>query len=218
MDKREKLFFLFIIVAINDLAIFIAYSLIYPYYYYTSIFNNWLMICIIIVTLAVEWSIFLYLLIKLKNKNMPLKLLIKRESVPRKELLTYSAIFAGVVISTSILLTLFYKVFYQINNLNLSIILIGGFTCAPTIGIVEETIWRAYIFNELKFEYDKKWKAIIYSSLSYSLFHGFEPIKLVVTFIIGITGCIVIDKIKNAWPLIISHAIAEFLAWTFYIL
>ena len=214
MEKREKLILLIISVIVNDLVIFIAFSAIYPYYFSNlMIFNNWLLIYTIIITLSIDWILFLYLWFNLKKKQMPLKLILKKESISIKEILIYSLIFFFIIIGITITTSLFFKTYYQITGLYLGIVLIGGITCGLTVGFVEELIWRAYLFNELKFEYGSKWRAIIITSISYSLFHGFEPLKLIMTFIIGIIRCVILDKIKTAWPIIISHGISESLWW-----
>jgi membrane protease YdiL (CAAX protease family) len=77
------------------------------------------------------------------------------------------------------------------------------------IALVEEIIFRGYIFKKLMDIRDSKWFAIIVSSVLFGFFHIFSGniIQIVVTAFIGFLLCLFREKIKNCslLSLIIAH-------------
>jgi membrane protease YdiL (CAAX protease family) len=77
------------------------------------------------------------------------------------------------------------------------------------IALVEEIIFRGYIFKKLIDLKNSKWFAIIVSSVLFGLFHIFKGniIQVVMTTLIGILLCLFREKIKNCslLSLIIAH-------------
>lgn len=79
------------------------------------------------------------------------------------------------------------------------------------VALVEELIFRGYIFKKLLDIKNSKWFAIIISSLIFGFFHIFngDILQVIVTFIMGIIFCLFREKIKNCstLSLIIIHGL-----------
>ncbi|MBD3227179.1 MAG: CPBP family intramembrane metalloprotease [Candidatus Lokiarchaeota archaeon] len=217
MNKKEKITYLILPIAINDILAILIISILYPIYQTNvELYNFLIMIIFGIIIMVIEWSFFLLLLRKLKSENTPIKLLWRPEKVPNKQVILFGAIFGVIIIGLSLLMSWFYLITIELSHQYYIYTLILIILTSITAGITEETIWRAYAFKELNFEYNSLWKAILVSSVSFSLFHGFDPIKLLITFIIGCAACWIFYKIKNVYPLIITHIIADILSWALF--
>lgn len=83
-----------------------------------------------------------------------------------------------------------------------------------TAGLVEELIWRGY-FIEKQLEAGKtRWRAIIYSSVSFALIHGIILVdKLIVTFTWGIIAGAYYVKERNIPVLMATHTVIDVIAF-----
>jgi membrane protease YdiL (CAAX protease family) len=216
MDKKDKLQFLFLPVIVIDIFYLILFGFLYPIYsnYATYMFLFLLIGGIGLV--VIEWIFFFLLYLKLKSKNMTIKDIWIQEARSKKDLMLYGSIYFVALAGLGILLILYYRSLGNVSN-TFPLLILYIFVSIST-GIVEETIWRSYAFWEMRFKFGSKWKAIIFSSLSFALFHGFEPLSIIFGFIIGIIACLIFDKIKNTYPLIIAHIAADLIAWILYFL
>lgn len=81
------------------------------------------------------------------------------------------------------------------------------------VALVEELVFRGYIFHKLLEIKDSKWFAIIISSLLFGLFHIFNGniIQIFMTAFIGLIYCIFREKIKGCTllSLIIAHGVYD---------
>ncbi len=81
------------------------------------------------------------------------------------------------------------------------------------VALVEELVFRGYIFHKLLGIKDSKWFAIIISSLLFGLFHIFNgnTIQVFMTAFIGLIYCIFREKIKECTllSLIIAHGVYD---------
>lgn len=79
------------------------------------------------------------------------------------------------------------------------------------VALVEELIFRGYIFNKLLEIRSSKWFAIIMSSVLFGLFHIFNGnlIQVLMTVFLGLIFCIFREKIKGCTliSLIIAHGV-----------
>lgn len=88
------------------------------------------------------------------------------------------------------------------------------------VALVEELIFRGYIFKKLLQIKDNKVLAIIISSVIFGLFHIFNGniLQVIMTIMIGIVYCVLREKIKNCTTLslIFIHGIYDALI-TFWV-
>jgi len=79
------------------------------------------------------------------------------------------------------------------------------------VALVEELIFRGYIFNKLMIIKNNKCLAIIVSSILFGLFHVFNGnlMQILITALIGVIYCLCREKIKNCTilSLIVAHGI-----------
>ena len=79
------------------------------------------------------------------------------------------------------------------------------------VALVEEVIFRGYLFKKLLDISGTKWVAILASSALFGLFHIWSgnPWQIVITAAIGLYWCVCRDKIKHCTvlSLIIAHAL-----------
>jgi len=79
------------------------------------------------------------------------------------------------------------------------------------VALVEELIFRGYIFNKLMLIKNNKWLAIIVSSILFGLFHVFNGnlMQILITALIGVIYCLCREKIKNCTilSLIVAHGV-----------
>ena len=166
----------------------------------------------------IEWSFFIYIWIRLRSENVSIKEIYKREEIPIKQITIYGilsfCVFNGLVFFIFIYYTFIFPYPFKMPA-NVSTLILMVIIVPITAGICEETIWRAYNFWELNEEWDSKWKAILVSSISFGFFHGIDFVKIGLTIILGIAACLIYFKIKNLYPLIISHIIADM--WSFFL-
>lgn len=88
------------------------------------------------------------------------------------------------------------------------------------VALIEELIFRGYIFNKLLQIKDSKVPAIIISSVIFGLFHIFNGnvLQVIMTTMLGIVYCVLREKIKNCTTLslIFIHGIYDALI-TFWV-
>jgi len=78
-----------------------------------------------------------------------------------------------------------------------------------TAPLVEETIWRGFALPRLR----GYWRAILWSSLSFALFHGiFSPTVLLATFLLGLTWGWLYQQTKSTLPGMVLHFFSRYLA------
>jgi len=79
------------------------------------------------------------------------------------------------------------------------------------VALVEELIFRGYIFNKLMIIKNNKGLAIIISSILFGLFHIFNGdfLQILITTLIGIVYCLCRERIKNCTilSLIVAHGV-----------
>jgi hypothetical protein len=86
-----------------------------------------------------------------------------------------------------------------------------------TAGFCEELIWRGYIITRLEARGRSRRLAVLLSAVSFALIHGlFFPVKLLVTFLIGIVTGLYYTRERNLVPLMVTHLIAD--VWSFGLL
>lgn len=209
MNKIEKIVLLILPIIFIDLGYMLAGILINPMSTDFSVF----LYCLIAV---IEWIFFLYVWIRIKSEQLSLKEIYRREEQPKKQVILYGMVFFLIINGMVLLIYLYYKNLYPMSfkfPLNIFNLLLMGFIVPITAGICEETIWRGRIAWELSNEWNSKMKAALVSSVSFAFFHGFDPFKLATTFVIGFAGSLIYLRIKNLYPLIASHIIADI--WSF---
>jgi membrane protease YdiL (CAAX protease family) len=99
-------------------------------------------------------------------------------------------------------------VHFELSNSHIIFKGISGLIIAP---VLEELLFRKYMFTNLLKKYSLNWSIII-SSLFFSLIHIPSYRNLIPTFIFGIICCIVYLKTKNILYTIILHFFAN-LTW-----
>lgn len=83
-----------------------------------------------------------------------------------------------------------------------------------TAGFVEELIWRGYFVEKLIAIGRTEWRAIVYSSISFAVIHGFIIVdKLVVTFIWGIIAGAYYVRERNIPFLMATHIVVDVIAF-----
>lgn len=83
-----------------------------------------------------------------------------------------------------------------------------------TAGFVEELIWRGYFVERLIAIGKTERGAIIYSSISFALIHGFIIVdKLIVTFIWGVIAGAYYVRERNIPVLMITHVVVDVIAF-----
>ena len=79
------------------------------------------------------------------------------------------------------------------------------------VALVEEVVFRGYLFKKLLDISGSKWLAILASSALFGLFHiwGGNPWQIVITAAIGLYWCVCREKVKHCTvlSLIIAHAL-----------
>lgn len=218
MNKHEKLIFLLFPIVLIDILTMIIIVLLFPLYSESLALYNFIFISVTpILVVIIEWFFFVFLLKTLSSKKVSLKAIWNRENAPKRQVIIYGLLFFIVINGLVLLMSWYYLSVYGSPSENIYMIILSVVIAPITAGITEETIWRAFTFWELKDEYTSKWKAALVSSISFALFHGIDPVKIGFTFIIGIIACLTYNKMKNAYPLIIAHIIADVLGFGIYI-
>lgn len=83
-----------------------------------------------------------------------------------------------------------------------------------TARFVEELIWRGYFIEKLQAAGKTKWRAIVYSSISFAFIHGFfVPDKLAVTFLFGVIAAAYYYSERNIPVLMASHVVLDVIAF-----
>lgn len=78
-----------------------------------------------------------------------------------------------------------------------------------TAPLVEETIWRGFALPRLR----GYWRAILWSSLSFALFHGiFSPTVLLATFLLGLVWGWLYQRTESTLPGMVLHFLSRYLA------
>jgi membrane protease YdiL (CAAX protease family) len=81
---------------------------------------------------------------------------------------------------------------------------------SATAGFTEELIWRGYIITELEARGRGMWSAIVLAAISFALIHGiYFPVKLLVTFLLGIVAGYYYFRERKLIPLMLIHFIAD---------
>jgi len=74
---------------------------------------------------------------------------------------------------------------------------------------LEETIWRGYTIPRLQ----GIWRSLLFTSLSFALFHGiFNPLAVVATFIQGLVWGWVYRRTESIVPSMVLHFLSRYLA------
>ena len=74
---------------------------------------------------------------------------------------------------------------------------------------LEETIWRGYSIPRLQ----GVWRSLLFTSLSFALFHGiFNPLAVVATFIQGLVWGWVCRRTSSTVPSMVLHFLSRYLA------
>jgi len=83
-----------------------------------------------------------------------------------------------------------------------------------TAGFVEELIWRGYFIEKLIATGKTERRAIVYSSISFALIHGFIIVdKLIVTFVWGIISGAYYVRERNIPVLMATHIVVDVIAF-----
>jgi len=77
---------------------------------------------------------------------------------------------------------------------------------------LEETIWRGYAIPRIK----GVWRSLLFSSLSFALFHGiFNPLVVVATFLQGLIWGWAYRRTESTLPSMVLHFLSRYLALVF---
>jgi len=77
---------------------------------------------------------------------------------------------------------------------------------------LEETIWRGYAISRTK----GVWRSLLFSSLSFALFHGiFNPLVVVATFVQGLIWGWAYRRTYSTIPSMVLHFLSRYLALVF---
>jgi len=77
---------------------------------------------------------------------------------------------------------------------------------------LEETIWRGYAISRTK----GIWRSLLFSSLSFALFHGiFNPLAVVATFVQGLIWGWTYRRTDSTIPSMVLHFLSRYLALVF---
>lgn len=91
--------------------------------------------------------------------------------------------------------------------------------CIAAVGLVEEFIFRGFIYNKIKKISGNDMAAVIVSSVLFGLFHILNGsiVQMIMTALLGVLWCLCRLKIKNCTllSLIIAHGIYDALITVF---
>ena len=170
------------------------YEIINTYEYQDKLSNfiNNNTIYIISITAAIFIPLF-YIIYKKYQKNIKLKL---------NKII--HCIILGIIISSVYNLYLSIITNYQISKLPIIIQIIASGIIGP---IIEELLFRGIIYNKLK-EFNTTKKAMIISTIIFSIFHG-NMIDIIYTLFIGYILVYIYEKYKSIKYPIILHITAN---------
>lgn len=161
---------------------------------------------------AIELIALLLIVAFLRREHMSLKSVVNFQ---RDRLRAY--LFAGVIALLPILLAgwLYAQAQAQAGiESNLSQLSWGEmglwYVLTPiSAAFLEETIWRGYAIPRLQ----GKWRSLLFTSLSFALFHGiFNPLAVVATFIQGLVWGWVYRRTDSTVPSMVLHFLSRYLA------
>ncbi len=126
---------------------------------------------------------------------------------------------AGGVITSALILTIpallgHLRFFYgRVDGVTVPGVAIEILLCVLGVGMVEECIFRGYIYRKLLDAKDSKWLAILVSSVLFGLSHilNGNPIQIVMTTVLGIIWSIGRARIPNftLLSLVIAHGLHD---------
>lgn len=100
----------------------------------------------------------------------------------------------------------------KLSQLNRSEILLWFVLIPITASFLEEVIWRGYTIPRLR----GTWRSILFSSLSFALFHGiFNPLVLVATFVQGVVWGWTYRRTESTVPGMVLHFLSRYLVLVF---
>ncbi|MGE4453553.1 MAG: CPBP family intramembrane glutamic endopeptidase [Sphaerochaeta sp.] len=83
------------------------------------------------------------------------------------------------------------------------------------VALVEEFVFRGYLFHKLLEINQSKWFAILFSSILFGLFHSFQGdiLQVIVTTFLGMLFCLLRETIKSCTllSLVITHGLYDWL-------
>ena len=127
------------------------------------------------------------------------------------QVLTGALVAGGSLTIFIVLPALFGINMSYVGNLDILAILYQFAYMMLAVALVEEIIFRGYLFKKLFDISGSKWFAILVSSASFGLFHIFNwnPWQILITTAIGLYWCVCRDRIKHCTllSLIIAHAL-----------
>lgn len=86
--------------------------------------------------------------------------------------------------------------------------IIGSAILTP---VLEELLYRGILYERLKFIFEKKWQAVLISSLIFALVH-FNLVQFIYAFGMGIVLAMCMEITDHVYGAILAHMIANFLA------
>lgn len=159
-----------------------------------------------------HWALFYVIVKRLGTDGV--KQLIKPKKRFRWLQSTLVFVSLNVLFTSYMVLALVYGRIPPWGNVDALQILFYIFLNPITAGFVEELIWRGYFIEKLIATGKTEQRAIIYSSISFALIHGFIIVdKLIVTFIWGIIAGTYYVRERNIPVLITTHIIIDVIAF-----
>lgn len=99
----------------------------------------------------------------------------------------------------------------MLNNTNPLTLIISGVLVSVIVPFYEEVFSRGYYHNWLRNRLGF-WAAAVISSAFFALIH-LIPLQMVSAFLLGLGMAWVYENGKSIWPVIVAHAVNNFIAW-----
>jgi membrane protease YdiL (CAAX protease family) len=171
-----------------------------------------------VVIAAVEWSLALSIIRRLRRSGGSARELIAPEGHPwRFRWLSTSLMFVGVNAIMAAMMAMLavlqsaYSGFSYYEGLDAWQLLLFLSAVPVSAGFCEELIWRGYAITRLEARGRGRWTTVLLSAISFALIHS--PLHWPFTFLFGIvTGCYYVRE-RNLVPLMVTHTLVDL--WSF---